>query len=78
MPLKVKPTRRHNAGSAYRRAMPIIRLIQYPISGRCYPLCPRCNRCLDREYMAFCCCCGQKLSWKLLADAIVIPAPMRE
>lgn len=29
-----------------------------------YPLCPRCSNSLDREQMAFCDRCGQKLTWK--------------
>lgn len=28
-----------------------------------YPVCPRCGICMEREYMAFCNRCGQKLAW---------------
>ena len=28
-----------------------------------FPICPRCDSVLDREYLTFCNCCGQKLSW---------------
>lgn len=33
-------------------------------NGDVYSICPGCERILDREYMAFCDCCGQKLSWR--------------
>lgn len=26
-------------------------------------VCPSCRNTIDREYVAFCSCCGQKLSW---------------
>lgn len=29
-----------------------------------FPVCPRCNCTLDREYQAYCDRCGQKLKWK--------------
>ena len=32
-----------------------------------YPVCPRCNICMEREYMAFCDRCGQKLAWDWLS-----------
>ncbi len=28
-----------------------------------YPVCPRCKTTMEREYMAFCSRCGQKLDW---------------
>lgn len=28
-----------------------------------YPVCPRCNISVEREYMAFCDRCGQRLAW---------------
>lgn len=28
-----------------------------------YPICPRCKTTMEREYMAFCSRCGQKLDW---------------
>ena len=28
-----------------------------------YYICPECGASLDREYMAFCDSCGQRLSW---------------
>lgn len=32
-----------------------------------YPVCPRCNISMEREYMAFCDRCGQKLAWDRLS-----------
>ena len=34
-----------------------------------YPVCPRCRRILDREYMYFCDRCGQNLMWKRFRNA---------
>ena len=28
-----------------------------------YPVCPRCKTTMEREYMAYCSRCGQKLDW---------------
>lgn len=36
--------------------------------GYCYPVCPSCRSSLDREYMAFCDRCGQRLAWEEYAD----------
>lgn len=37
-----------------------------------YPLCPRCNLPMEREYQHFCDHCGQALSWKGFSHATVI------
>lgn len=37
-----------------------------------FPVCPRCQRTMDREYQAYCDRCGQALSWKYFNKAIVI------
>ena len=34
-----------------------------------FPVCPRCAQTLDREYMAFCDRCGQRINWKTLPQA---------
>lgn len=33
-----------------------------------YPVCPRYKICMEREYMAFCDRCGQKLAWDRLSE----------
>lgn len=45
----------------YRIPMPVTEDIKTRDST--YPLCPRCKISMDREYMAFCDRCGQRLSW---------------
>ena len=37
-----------------------------------YYVCPGCNASLDREYMAFCNCCGQRLTWFFCERAVPI------
>lgn len=40
--------------------------------GSSFPVCPKCDLTLDREYMNFCDRCGQKLDWKGYEKAIVV------
>lgn len=86
MPLKLKQDKRHEIlpsgrilieAVSYRIPRPVTSGLQYP-SGDIYPLCPRCDRSLDREYMEFCNCCGQHLSWRGLAFATVIQTPRKK
>lgn len=56
---------------SYRIPHPVVKYIQYH-SGDTYPVCPRCNCSLDREYAAFCDRCGQQLGWHALHQAEVI------
>ena len=42
-----------------------------------YPLCPRCQISLEREYMQFCNNCGQKLSWNKFSKAKERKIPLR-
>ena len=39
-----------------------------------YPLCPRCNQPMEREYQPYCDQCGQALDWKNLSHAVIILA----
>lgn len=48
---------------SFRRPMPVAELLIYS-DGSEYYNCPRCNHTIDREFMDFCNCCGQHLSWK--------------
>ena len=36
-----------------------------------FPVCPRCNISLDREYQPFCDRCGQRLDWSHYHNAII-------
>jgi len=49
---------------SYRVAMPVTQVRIY--SGSSYPVCPRCNIGLEREYVSFCDRCGQRLEWHLV------------
>jgi len=76
MPLKVDLLRRHAVLSpedalSYRIPLPVTRMYRNS-RGSEFPLCPRCDRCVDREYMRFCSCCGQRLSWESLSSANVL------
>lgn len=67
MPLMLEKTAQHSVSvedaAAFRIPYAVTEILLFP-SGNSYPLCPRCNRCLDREYMRFCDSCGQRLEWK--------------
>lgn len=81
MPLKEKTARLRNhlmlEVFRYRMPLPVREVLQFS-SGNCYPICPRCDMTIDREYMCFCDRCGQKLSWAQFDHADVIPAPRRK
>ena len=38
-------------------------------NGYSFPVCPRCDCSIEREYQSFCDRCGQNLSWKWLSRA---------
>lgn len=64
--------------ASYRMERSVTRWVQYPTYGYCYPLCPRCNRSLEREYVSFCDRCGQKLNWDRIDEAKILVAPIIE
>lgn len=78
MPLTQLTRRSHKpsffAAAAYRVPLPVRQLLVFQ-SGDSYPICPRCDKPLNREYMRFCDCCGQHLAWELFDYAKIIPAP---
>ena len=49
-----------------------VREIRVFSNGDSYPVCPKCNMTLEREYMNFCDRCGQKLDWKEFGKAVVV------
>jgi len=81
MPLKtVKSTQRSFVFLhilSYRIPMPVIEVLLFA-SGDSYPICPRCDEAIDREYMRFCDCCGQRLSWENFENAAVVHAPRQK
>lgn len=69
MPLKqliTKPRESFRlAAYTYRIPLPVKEMRVFA-SGDSYPVCPRCDRTIEREYMCFCDRCGQRLAWKFL------------
>ena len=59
---------------SYRTPMRIEVLRAYRSGGSLftYPVCPRCDCTMEREYQAFCDRCGQRLSWKGFRKATVL------
>ena len=49
-----------------------IHVFPYCSGGPSYPVCPRCGATMEREYMAFCSRCGQKLEWRRYSYARVV------
>ena len=47
---------------SYRTAIRVTECITY---DKCtsFPICPKCDCALEREYQSYCDRCGQKLSW---------------
>ena len=57
----------------YRTPLPVTKIVIYGYEDA-YPVCPSCAMGIEREYMAFCDRCGQKLGWKLYPHARVVRA----
>ena len=51
--------------ASFRVPMPVTELKVFPdCSGQpAYYVCPRCGLTMEREFMAFCDRCGQRLDW---------------
>lgn len=60
--------------AAFRKPLAVKQVLRLE-NGSMFPVCPRCRRSLDREYMNFCDRCGQRLDWKRLKHAEVIRSP---
>ena len=56
---------------SYRIPLPVTKIIVYA-DNSAYPLCPRCDSAIEREYVFFCDQCGQKLNWDLFEYARVV------
>lgn len=80
---KVPESKRRSAIS-YRTPMEVstIRVLGRGTGAASYPVCPKCECTLEREYQLFCDRCGQALNWKHFGRAAVIAngdaAPRRE
>lgn len=62
-----KPTA---TAESFRTPMPVTHLRKYRETA--YFICPRCNITVEREFMAYCDRCGQRLSWKRYKKAVVV------
>lgn len=49
----------------------IVSRVRYYGDNDAYPICPRCKMTIDREYMAYCDRCGQRLDWSIIEYARV-------
>ena len=78
MPLKAKVIGRRDslrvAAYLYRLPLPVTEMLQLT-DGTSFPICPRCDRSIDKEYMAYCDRCGQHLAWEWYEFAHIVPAP---
>ena len=61
----------------YRLPLPVKEVMEFA-SGDIYPICPRCECTMDREYMRFCDRCGQMLNWEALDDAHIVHPPLQK
>ena len=61
---------------AFRSPMRVsaIRAFRHASGLITFPVCPRCQITLEREYQAYCDRCGQALNWCDFAKAVVILA----
>lgn len=48
---------------SYRTKLPVKEIYLYEKEDSIYPLCPRCKETIDRDYVKYCSCCGQRLQW---------------
>ena len=78
---KTTTARRHKppriAAYLYRMPMQVRRRLVFP-NGDSYPICPRCDDLVDREYLRFCNQCGQRLGWEVFDSAQIIYAPRQK
>ena len=59
---------------SYRIPLPVTEVLVLA-HGDNYPICPRCDYTIEREYMNYCDRCGQRLGWAIYDFAVEIPAP---
>lgn len=59
--------KKQDINANYRTPLRVIMIRK--VSQFYYPVCPRCDVSLEREYQAYCDRCGQALSWKGFRNA---------
>lgn len=53
--------------ASYRIPMKVTEMVAFCSKNDCYSgyyICPRCKISMEREFMAYCDRCGQKLDWR--------------
>lgn len=60
--------------ASFRIPMPVTELKVFPdCRGRpAYYVCPQCGLTMEREFMAFCDRCGQRLDWRSYRNAKIV------
>ena len=56
---------------SFRKPIPVTKIIVFKNDGA-YPVCPKCDITVEREYMHYCDRCGQALDWKRYDKAKII------
>ncbi len=56
----------------YRQKLPINEIKLYEKENSIYALCPRCRATIERDYLNYCSCCGQKIDWKNWTNAQIV------
>ncbi len=62
------------SAESYRKALKVT-AVRYIGNMGAFPVCPRCQKTLEREYQRFCDRCGQRLNWVGYSKATVISEP---
>lgn len=59
---------------AFRSPMRVSAVRAYKLSSQLtiFPICPRCQTTMEREYQSYCDRCGQALDWRGFAKATII------
>ena len=59
---------------AFRSPMRVstIRAFRFSSGLTIFPICPRCQTTMEREYQSYCDRCGQALDWRGFTKAMVI------
>jgi len=56
---------------SFRKPLAVKEILMFS-NGDCFPLCPRCDTTLEREYQHYCDRCGQCLDWKEFYRAKIV------
>ena len=72
-------TQRFRRELSYRDPMPVtqVRRFSSPDGHSVFPICPRCDCSMERDYQPFCDRCGQMLLWTRFPRAVRLPAQKR-